>query len=233
MRAALFFLLNLAIMSAGVMPAARAQDANTAYVVSYFEVNPAATGKALGLLRQLGTASRKETGNLRFEILQRIGQPDQIVILEAWKDKDAQAAHAAAVHTRQSREKLLSLLRGPYDERPHTALAVGPVQALPTSEAAKAALYAVTHVDIVPTQREVGIALVKRLSEDGRKDTGNVRFEALTQNSRTNHMTVVEIWPDRKAADAHGMTAHKREFREKLMPLSGSLYDERFYKAVN
>ena len=137
-----------------------------------------------------------------------------------------------AAHTRQFREKLLSLLRGPYDERPHTALAVGPVQALPASEAAKAAVYAVTHVDIVGAQREVGVALVKRLSEDGRNDKGNVRFEALTQNSRTNHMTVVEIWTDRKAADAHGAAAYKREFREKLMPISGSLYDERFYKAV-
>jgi quinol monooxygenase YgiN len=232
MRAVIFLLLNLSMISVGVIPAAHAQDANIAYVVSYFEVNAAATGKALGLLRQFGTASRKETGNLRFEILQRIGQPDQFAMLEAWKDKDAQAAHAAAAHTRQFREKLLSLLRGPYDERPHTALAVGPVQALPASEAAKAAVYAVTHVDIVGAQREVGVALVKRLSEDGRNDKGNVRFEALTQNSRTNHMTVVEIWTDRKAADAHGAAAYKREFREKLMPISGSLYDERFYTAV-
>lgn len=233
MRTSIYLLLNLVIMSVGVMPAARAQDSNTAYVVSYFEVNAAATGKALGLLRQFGTASRKETGNLRFEILQRIGQPDQFAMLEAWKDKDAQAAHAAAVHTRQFREQLLALLRGPYDERPHTALAVGPVQGLPASEAAKAAVYAVTHVDIVGAQREAGIALVKRLSEDGRNDKGNVRFEALTQASRTNHMTVVEIWTDRNAVDAHGMTMHKREFREKLMPISGSLYDERFYRAVN
>jgi quinol monooxygenase YgiN len=233
MRIPLFVSLALAIVSSAAAPAARAADAGTAYVVTYFETVPTDTGKARSLLRQFAQASRKESGNLRIEILQRIGQPDQFVILEAWKDQDAQAAHAAAIHARQFRERLASLLRGPYDERPHTALAVGPVNALPASESAKAAVYAVTHVDIVPTQREVGTALVKRLSEDGRNDTGNVRFEALTQSSRTNHMTVVEIWPDRKAADAFGMAASKRDFREKLMPLSGSLYDERLYRTIN
>lgn len=233
MRMPPFVVLALAIGLSAAAPAARAADARTAYVVTYFETAPMDTGKARSLVRRFAQASRKEAGNLRIEILQRIGQPDQFVILEAWKNQDAQAAHAAAIHARQFREQLAALLRGPYDERPHTALAVGPVNALPESESAKAAVYAVTHVDIVPTQREVGTALVKRLSEDGRNDIDNVRFEALTQNSRTNHLTVVEIWPDRKAADAYGMAAHKRDFREKLFPLSGSLYDERFYKAVN
>ena len=233
MRAAFCLLLNLAIMTFGSVQPALAADADTAYIVTYFETAPAATGKALGLLRQFGSASRKEAGNLRFEVLQRIGQPDEFVILEAWKDKDAHAAHAAAAQTAQFREKLKPLLRGPYDERFHIALGVGSVHALPASSAAKSAVYAVTHVDIVPPSRDVGIAMVKRLSEDGRNDKGNVRFEALTQANRTNHMTVVEIWPDSKTAAAHGVTAHKREFREKLHPMSGALYDERFYKAIN
>jgi hypothetical protein len=29
------------------------------------------------------------------------------------------------------------------------------------------------------------------------------------------------------------MAASKRDFREKLMPLSGSLYDERLYRTIN
>ena len=233
MRILIGLLASLVITLIIPAPAANAADADTAYVVTYFETAPPATSRALGLVRQLASASRKDAGSLRFEVLQRIGLPDQFVILEAWKDQGAHAAHAAAGHTRQFRERLQSLLRGPYDERPHVALGVGPVQALPASESAKSALFAVTHVDIVPTQRDAGAALVKQLSENGRNDPGNVRFEALTQASRTNHMTVVEIWPDRKSAAAHAMAAHKREFREKLLPMSGSLYDERFYKAVN
>jgi len=233
MRNPLVVLLGLAIASSAAAPAARADDANTAYVVTYFETAPADSGKARSLLRQFAQASRKESGNLRIEVLQRIGQPDQFVILEAWLDKDAHAAHTAGRNTAQFREKLKLLLRGPYDERPHAGLAVGSVKAVPTGEARAAAVYAVTHVDIVPKEKDTGVAMVKQLAEDGRKDAGNVRFDALTQSSRPNHMTVVEIWTDRKSADGHGVAAHKKQFREKLMPLSGSLYDERFYKVFN
>ena len=38
---------------------------------------------------------------------------------------------------------------------------------------------------------------------------------------------------DRKALNAHAMAAHTRAFREKLSPMAGALYDERFYKALN
>ena len=38
------------------------------------------------------------------EVLQRIGQPDQFMILEAWKDKDAAAAHGAGPHPAKKRK---------------------------------------------------------------------------------------------------------------------------------
>jgi quinol monooxygenase YgiN len=230
MALSLRFLVASVMLMLVLLPAARAGDADIAYVVSYIEANPPSADKVAGMLREFGKASRKDDGNLRYSVLQRIGQPNHFAILEAWKDKDAQAAHAAVSHTKELREKLEPLLRSPYDERPHTALAAGSVQA---ASAGKSAVYAVTHVDIVPTSKDIGVALVKQLSEDSRKDKDNARFDALTQSSRPNHMTVVEIWRDRKALEAHGMTAHVKEFRAKLMPLSGSLYDERLYKILD
>lgn len=233
MRLPLFLLFGLAIAAPGLAPVALADDASTAYVVTYFETVPAYTGQVRNLMRDLAKASRKEPGHIRIELLQRTGQPDQFVILEAWQDKDAHAAHAAAAHTKQFRDKLQPLLRGPYDERPHTNLSVGPTKVTLGGDARGSTIYAVTHVDIVPKEKDTGVGLVKQLSESGRKDGGNLRFDALTQNSRPNHMTVVEIWADKKTLEEHGITAHKRQFREKLMPLSGSLYDERFYRTIN
>lgn len=221
------------LMSASVLPAAQAAEADTAYLVSYFETTPAAKDKAAGLLRDLAKRSKKDAGNLRFEILQRMSQADQFVILEAWQDKGAHAAHAATAHTKQFRDKLQPMLRGPYDERPHVALGVGEMKSVPAGGQKKGAIYVVTHVDIIPPQKEIGVALVKQLAEDGRRDKGNVRFEALTQVSRPNHMTVVEIWPERRSLAAHAVAAHKKQFREKLMPMSGSLYDERLYRALD
>ncbi len=57
-------------------------------------------------------------------------------------------------------------------------------------------------------------------------------FNALQQNSRPNHVTLVEVWKDQKAVDAHGISPHMIEFRTKFFPLSGGLYDERLYKVV-
>jgi quinol monooxygenase YgiN len=53
------------------------------------------------------------------------------------------------------------------------------------------------------------------------------------QTNRPNHFTVVEVWRDRAAFDAHGMAAHTRRFREQLAPMSGALYDERLYAILN
>jgi quinol monooxygenase YgiN len=233
MRIPFSMLFGLAIVAPGLAPVALADDANTAYVVTYFEVVPSYTGQVRNLMRDLAKASRKEPGHIRMELLQRVGQPDQFVILEAWQDKDAHAAHAAAAHTKQFRDKLQPLLRGPYDERPHTNLSVGPAKVSLGGDARTSAIYVVTHVDIVPKEKDTGVGLVKQLSESGRKGGGNLRFDALTQASRPNHMTVVEIWAEKKSLEEHGITAPKRQFREKLMPLSGSLYDERFYRVIN
>ena len=218
-----FFSLGL-----GLMQSAAAQDA-TAYIVSYIEVAPAAQAQARGMIAQMAKASRKDAGNLQFIALQRIGEPNHFAILEAWKDKDAQAAHGSAAHTKEFRDKLTPLQRSPYDERPHGALAV----ASPSGNAGKGAIWVVTHADIVPTSKDLGLDLCKGLADSGRKDTGNIRFDALQQASRPNHVTLVEVWKDKKSVDAHGVSAGTIEYRQKFTPLSGALYDERFYNSID
>ena len=221
------FLAGLLLM--GLVPAApAAESGGVAYVVTYFEVAPRVKDKAIEQLRAVARASGKEAGNLRYEILQRINQPDQFVVLEAWKDGETHAAHLAGGAAKSFRENLQPLLRGPYDERPHTALEVGEIAAKPGNDA----IFLVTHVDIVPKMKDTGVTLTKELAATGRKFPQNVRFEALTQASRPNHMTVVEIWADRKALEAHSVAAHMKQYREKLLPMSGSLYDERHYRAI-
>ena len=228
MRNFLRFLAGLLLVS--VFPVAHGADAGggVAYVVTYFEVAHRAKDRTIELLRAVAKESRGEPGNLRYEILQRINHPDQFVILEAWKDGAAHAAHLAGAAAKSFREKLQPQLRGPYDERPHTALEVGEIAAKPGNDA----VFLVTHVDIVPKMKDTGVELTKQLAATGRKSPQNVRFEALTQTSRPNHMTVVEIWADRRALEAHSIAPHMKSYREKLLPMSGSLYDERHYRAL-
>ena len=234
-----FLLLSAMAASFGMMaPSAQAQAQAPAppppppdgarYIVTYLEVMPTARANALTMVRQFRDATRKEAGILRAEALQRIGQLNQFVLLEAWKDQIAAETHAKAAATAQFRDKIKAIQNAPIDERVHFPLSVGPLEA----KAGGAAIAVVTHVDVIPPQRENGTAITRQLADDGRKDDGNLRFEAVNQTNRQNHFTVIELWRDSKAAEAHSMAPHTRAFREKLAPASGALYDERFYKVL-
>lgn len=234
MKSALQSLLVLLVHASVLLPWAHAQapppvPEGPRYIVTYVEVMPTASAGALKLMQQFRDASRNEAGNLRAETLQRIGQPHQFVILEVWKDQAAADAHSKGPAIALFRDKIKVLQIAPIDERVHFPLSVGPLSIKRTAGAIAVA----THVDVIPPQREHGTAITKQLAEDGRKESGNVRFEAVVQTNRQNHFTLIEVWRDRKAADAHIMAAHTRAFRDKLGPASGALYDERFYRLVN
>jgi quinol monooxygenase YgiN len=52
------------------------------------------------------------------------------------------------------------------------------------------------------------------------------------QKNRTNHFTVVEVWKDQRSNDAHELAAHTRAFRSALTPITGALYDQRWYRPL-
>jgi len=227
MRVFIHVMLAMVVMPLAVTPQASAQDAEqAAYMVTYVEVTPAAKGQAATLLRQLAAASLKDAGLLRFEILQRTTPSNQFVILEAWKDEPALNAHAAAAHAKQFREKVGPLLIAPVDDRLSVATTVSPLTP------ARGSLYVVTHVDVSPPNRDKIMVALKALADPTRKDAGNVRFDVLQQKSRTNHFTVAEVWKDQKSNDAHEIAAHTKDFRVALGPLTGALYDQRWYKPL-
>ncbi len=210
--------------------AARTDDTGDAaiYVVAYFEVIPPSATEAAVLLRQYSQASRTAAGLVELEVLQQCARPDHFVIVEAWQDQKSFEAHGSAAHTRAMHERLETLRCSPYDERLHHGfiLAAAPASR-PTG-----AIYAVTHADAIPPAKDEAMLCLKQLAEVSRHDDGNVRFEVLQQRSRLNHFTIVEIWRDQKALEVHAMAAHTRQFREQFQPMSGSLYDERLYMAL-
>jgi quinol monooxygenase YgiN len=180
------------------------------------------------LLRRYREAARKEGGNLRCEIVQRIDQPHQFAILEIWKDQAAFEAHGKSASTADTREKIAAIRNAPTDERVHTALSVGRIDA-----PSRGGIYVITHVDVIPPRKDDGVAALKRLGEDSRRDHDNLRFEVVQQINRANHFTVVEIWRDARAVETHSMAAPTREFRDKLATMTGALYDERMYRATD
>jgi quinol monooxygenase YgiN len=225
MRPMLFMLLAAALLPAGETRA-DAQDA-AVYGATYVEVAPNAVAEGLALLKTLGAASRKEDGNLRFQVVQERDRLNRLVVLEAWKDQAALEAHRKAKPYAEFNAKLVPIRNAPPDERAHNALAAAQ---MPGPD--RAAVWVVTHVDVPPPSKDQTIAELKTLGEASRKDAGNLMFEVVQQSNRPNHFTVVEVWQDHKAFDAHGVAEHTRRFRTNLGPMLGAPHDDRFYQAV-
>jgi len=225
-------LIAAAILTTVAAPAALAQPAGnqSGYAVTYITVapSPGAEAETANLLRRLAAASRKEAGNLRYEVLQQIDRRDQFAILEAWSDAKAFDAHGGGPAMKEFRGHLGPLSAGFYDQRPLTGVDVGPGP----SPASKDAIYVVTHVDVPGQLKDQAIVMMNKLAAGSRREPGSERYEILQQPNRLNHFTVVDTWKDQPALDAHDVAAGTLEFREKIGPMLGALYDDRRYKSL-
>jgi quinol monooxygenase YgiN len=103
-------------LTVGSRPAPRAASGPGIYVVTHVDTAPP-QGDAPGLLTRLAEASRKDEGNLRFDVLQHTTRANHFTVIEAWQSQKALDAHAAAAHTRQFREELHAISGSPLDER--------------------------------------------------------------------------------------------------------------------
>jgi quinol monooxygenase YgiN len=218
--AILSLLLGLTLLAS---PAARA--AAETRIATYIEVAPAAADHAAALIEQAAAASRAAPGSLGAVALQEAARPNRFVLLESWRDEGARDAAAARGHLLG---ELAPLLLAPADERRHDALTLSATNA----PAPKGALWAVTHVDVMPPYQQAAARLLERWAEASRAEAGSRRFDVLRQAGRPNHFTVVEAWDDDAAFTTHVQAAPTRHWRAAVAPMLGALYDERLYRVL-
>jgi quinol monooxygenase YgiN len=199
------------------------------YTVVYFEVAPTEAATTAAAARQYAEASGKEDGSLAFEMFQEIARPSRFAVVEVWRDKKAAEAHGKAAAATSLGQKLQPAMIDGFGVRQHGGFEVA---AAPKGQIPAGALYVITHVDVFPAGKDQAAALVKAQADAARKDDGNLRYDVLQWDGHPNHFTLVEAWRDRKAFDASAAAPHTKEFRQKLTPLEGALYDERLYQAV-
>ena len=217
----------LAMLAAIALPAfVAAQDASFA-TATYVELLPSAKSKGVGLMRAYRDASRRDAGVIRLDIAQRIDRTNQFIILALWKDKAAFDAHAASAHAKRFKDQLEPLYGSPNDERQHGVMTAAAMKLVP-----RRAVIVVTHVDVPLPQKDPAIALLQELATASRRESDNLRFDVWQQTSRPNHFTVVETWTGQKGQGLHAEAAHTREFRTKLTPMLGALYDDRLYRPI-
>lgn len=232
MRLTTFGLLATMLMAPAIETASAQNPpppAGPIHVATYVEVAVKSAKDGEKLLKQYRDAVRKEPGNERTEVAQEIGRDNRFVVLEVWKDQAALDAHGKSPATTAFRDRFKAIQHAPYDERVHNAFGVAANEPI----TAKRAVYVVSHVDVPPPRKDDLIAVLNPLATESRKGDGNVRYEVVQQTSRPNHFTVVEVWKDHKAYDARGAASPQKNFRDKLGPMLGALYDERIYRALD
>jgi quinol monooxygenase YgiN len=225
-RVVVFVLMGMAMMPAHAQAAGA--GAASAYLVTYFETAPAAADAVAGTLKQYAADSGKAAGNVEFLAFRELGRGNRFAFFEGWRDKAALEAHGQEATALQNR--LQPQIAAPFDSRTSSPMLVagsGQGAAAPVG-----AVYVMTHVDVPGPAKDECIELLKRLTAAARTEPGLLRFDVVQQDSRPNHFTVLEIWRDKGAYDAHMMTEATRAFRRGLTPIAGALYDERLYEAL-
>ena len=91
------------------------------FVITHVDIGGQGTNAA-DLLRKLAEASRKEEGNLRFDVIQHAMRANHFTVIEEWRTPKAVEAHATATPTKDYRNSLAPIAGGPLDERLYRAV---------------------------------------------------------------------------------------------------------------
>jgi quinol monooxygenase YgiN len=100
------------------------------------------------------------------------------------------------------------------------------------SGASPSPYYVITFVDLIPPNKDSGVALLKQYVDTTRKEPGNQSALALTQISRPNHLFLYEVWQNEDAFNKHEGNAATRDFRTKMQPMLGAPFDQRAHSKL-
>jgi len=195
------------------------------YSVGYVEVAPASRSAATAALVRYRDACPRQDGCTRVELFEQVGRPGHFALFETWRDQ-ASFDRRGPEATKGLADALESIRVSPLDQRPYKTLTVAAASAAPSNDA----VVVITHVDTSPGPQVP--VLLTRVAEASRKEAGNLRFDVVQHTMRANHHTVIEVWRNQAALDAHAAAAPTKQYREELQPLTGSPLDERVFAAV-
>ena len=195
------------------------------HAVSYVETAASAEADAQKTLRAYRDATAKQDGCVRVEVFEQIGRPGHWVVIETWRDVKAFDSRDAEVGNRLT-DAFKTIHVAGWDQRPYKTISVAAAR----GTAGPGAVSVISHVDVAPNPAVA--PMLARLAETSRQDPGNLRFDVLQHTMRANHFTVIETWRDQTALDAHAMAGHTRQYRDDILPLTGSPLDERVFKSL-
>jgi quinol monooxygenase YgiN len=208
-----------------------AQTAETVYAVTYLDVSTDWILQGGGLLKQFRDVSRRQAGNLEFSVMQETDRPNRFVIVEGWNDQAAFAAHGKSADSVLFNFTLEAIRNSPPDQHVLRTFAPSTARTAPVGSA----INMVEHLDYQPAFGATAEPLVKTFAAASQKEEGIVRYDVYQEPPpHANHYSVVAVWANGNAYDAHESAAHTKAFRAAtVMPGHANLYDQRWYKMLD
>jgi autoinducer 2-degrading protein len=87
------------------------------YVVSHIDVGPGGREMAERIIQSFAEQSRKDPGNLRFDVGHQKDKTNHFTAIEVWADQKSGDDHELAAHTRTFRSQIAPLIGALYDQR--------------------------------------------------------------------------------------------------------------------
>jgi len=210
---------------------AQAQTGDAVHAVTYLDVSTDWVAQGAGLIKHYRDLSSHQAGNLEFAVMQEVNRPNRFVIVEGWKDQAAFDAHQKSADTALFNFTLEAIRNSPPNQHVLRDFATAPARTAPAS----GAIHLVEHVDFSPPSNAAALPFVQALGQASQQEKGVVRYDIYQEPPpHANHYSVVAVWADRNAYDAHETAAHTRAFRAATaMPAHANLYDQRLYALLD
>lgn len=71
------------------------------------------------------------------------------------------------------------------------------------------------HLQVKPDQQQAFLNESKILIEASRKEQGNIQYDLMKSVEHEGHFTMVEVWKDAQAIEAHNTSEHFTAFSKK------------------
>jgi quinol monooxygenase YgiN len=109
--------LVVALAALTLSTPASAQPEAPLYVVTYIDVFPMFAADTAKALQDFSTASSKDPGFVRFEVMRDVDRTNHFAVVEVSRTRKEYETHLGQSHTKQFREKIQPGLGSPFDER--------------------------------------------------------------------------------------------------------------------
>jgi quinol monooxygenase YgiN len=199
------------------------------YLFNYVEVAPSTASQGLNALRDYRDASRKEPGAIQIDLYQEKGQTQRFVVEEIWQNRTMAREHSEGEASTALLRTLKPIELGPPDVRVHQIhMATPPKAPNPTDT------ILITHVDVAGNNTNNLIKQLDALWDASRNENGMERYEILDEVPlHSNHFRILEEWTNPAAWEAHDRAPPSQAYRDAILKMLGTPYDQRFYTVVN